>query len=373
MGYNTDMSSKLSRRDFLKLSSLALGGMAFSPFKPETFGFDDNTVVRVATRSVSVYSGPSDKNRITGTWYRDELINVYEEVVADEPKFNPIWYRVWGGYMHRSRLQPVKFIYNTPLDSIPEGKRLLAKVTVPYTQPWRFTKSFGWQPLNLPPYLSTNPPIYYESVHWVEAVETGPDGDPWYRIFDDLDSNIRYYIHASHMQLIPNEEFAPIRPEVPPEAKRIEVNLTTQTLTALENDKAVFKTKISSGIPGGPSGPNRLSTTTPNGDFYIMSKMPSKHMGSSYFSASEGGNFLADADGYVLPGVPWTCFFTDVGHAFHGTYWHDNFGTPMSHGCVNMRTEESKWLFRWSNPVFDINENKVEKTGRGTPVKIFYG
>ena len=366
------MKSKLSRRDFLKLSSLALGGMAFSPFEPDAFGFDDSTVVRVATKSVSVHSGPSDENRIIGTWYRDELVNVYEEVVADEPKFNPIWYRVWGGYMHRSRLQRVKFLYNKPLSSVPV--RQLARISVPFTQPWRFTKAFGWQPLNQPPNLATNPPIYYESVHWIEAVEDGPDGEPWYRILDDLDSNVKYFIKATHMAPISPDEFAPISPEIPTEGKRIEINLSTQVLIAFEYDKAVFQTKISSGIPGGGgSGPNELSTTTPNGDFYIFAKMPAKHMGSSFFSTIEHGNPLADADGYVLPGVPWTCFFTEVGHAFHGTYWHENFGAPMSHGCVNMRTEESKWLFRWTYPVFDFAEGKIEKTGRGTPVKIYYG
>jgi hypothetical protein len=165
------MMSKVSRRDFLKLSSLALGGMAFSPFQPDSIDFDDSTIVRVTTNSVSVYSGPSDENRIIGTWFRDELVHIYEEVVAEEPKYNPVWYRVWGGYMHRSRLQRVKFLYNQPLDHIPEGTRHLAEVTVPFTQPWRFTKTFGWEPLNKPPNWSTNPPIYYESVHWIDGVE----------------------------------------------------------------------------------------------------------------------------------------------------------------------------------------------------------
>ncbi|MFZ5821136.1 MAG: L,D-transpeptidase family protein [Chloroflexota bacterium] len=366
------MASKMSRRDFLKLSSLALGGMAFSPLASPPGDFDDSSLVRVATKSVSVYSEPSDDGLIRGTWYRDELLHVYGEVIADEPKYNPVWYRVWGGYVHRARLQRVKTLYNTPLPSIPEGKRLMAEVTVPFTQPWRYTKTYGWQALNQPPNLSTNPPIYYESLHWIDAVDEGPDGDPWYRIFDDLDSNVKYYLPAAHMRPVSEADFAPISPEVPYEGKRIEVNLTMQTLTAFEYDKAVFQTKISSGIPGGPSGEKLISTTTPNGDFYIFSKMPAKHMGYSYFNLGKGGNLLADADGYVLPGVPWTCFFTDVGHAFHGTYWHENFGAPMSHGCINMRTEESKWLFRWTYPVFDFAAGKIEKTGRGTPVKIFY-
>jgi lipoprotein-anchoring transpeptidase ErfK/SrfK len=364
------MRSKFSRRDFLKLSSLALGGLAFSPYGPDAIDFDDSKIVRVTTNSVSVYSGPSDENRITGTWFRDELVHIYEEVVAEEPKYNPVWYRVWGGYMHRSRLQKVKFLYNQPLERIPEGTRHLAEVTVPFTLPWRFTKTYGWQPLNLPPNWSTNPPIYYESVHWVDEVTEGPDGNPWYRIFDDLDG--AYYVSAPHLRIIPPEEYAPLSTDVPPESKRIEINLTTQVLSAYERDKVVFHTKIASGIPGGPSGPNQISTTTPNGDFFIREKMPAKHMGYSFYGTSPG-NLLADADGYVLPGVSWTCFFTEVGHALHGTYWHENFGIPMSHGCINMRSEEAKWMFRWSHPVFDPGEGNIYKRGRGTPIRITYG
>jgi len=65
-------------------------------------------LVRVATNSVSVYNRPSDKSSIKSTWYRDELLHVYEEVTVDEPAHNPVWYRVWGGYVHRSHLQRVK-------------------------------------------------------------------------------------------------------------------------------------------------------------------------------------------------------------------------------------------------------------------------
>jgi len=51
--------------------------------------------------------------------------------------------------------------------------------------------------------------------------------------------------------------------------------------------------------------------------------------------------------GYDLPGVPYVMmFYEDYG--IHGTYWHNNFGTPMSHGCVNMRTEDAAWLYNWA-------------------------
>ena len=102
--------SKLSRRDFLKLGGLSLGGLAFSPSLQNLFDFDDSNLVRVATESVSVYKRPSDESSIVSTWFRDELLHVYGEVEADEPTHNPIWYRVWGGYIHRARLQRVKVL-----------------------------------------------------------------------------------------------------------------------------------------------------------------------------------------------------------------------------------------------------------------------
>jgi lipoprotein-anchoring transpeptidase ErfK/SrfK/N-acetylmuramoyl-L-alanine amidase len=52
--------------------------------------------------------------------------------------------------------------------------------------------------------------------------------------------------------------------------------------------------------------------------------------------------------GYYLPGVPYTMYY-DQGYALHGTYWHNNFGTPMSHGCINLRTEDAGWLFEWAS------------------------
>ncbi|GAB4422799.1 MAG: hypothetical protein Kow002_12240 [Anaerolineales bacterium] len=347
--------SKLSRRDFLKLSTLALGGLAFSPFAIEPGSFDDSRLVRVATDSVSVYSKPSDESTIVSTWYRDELVHVYDEVVVEEPAHNPVWYRVWGGYMHRARLQRVKFLYNQPDTNLVEGQRKLVEVTLPYTQPWRYTKTYGWEPLN--------PRLYFDSVHWIEAVEEGPDGNPWYRIYDDLTGN--YFVHAEHVRIITPDELAPINPEIPWEGKRIEVNLTTQVMTAYEYDKAVYQTNVATGLYTAKRDPKEISTVTPVGEFNIREKMPAKHMGN--------GNLFAGADDYELPGVAWTAFFTEVGHAFHGTYWHENFGIPMSHGCVNMRTAEARWLFRWTYPVFEYEEGKIYRRGYGTPIKIFYG
>ncbi len=358
------MKSRFSRRDFLKVGGLTLGSMAAGPFLPNLADFDDSNLVRIATAEMPVRREPTDDSDIVRMVVRDELVHVYEEVIAKEPKHNPVWYRVWGGYLHRGRLHRVRFIYQKP-QSIPDGTRLLAEVTVPFTQAYRYIKTTkSWQELL--------PPLYYSSVHWVDQlVQAGPDGSPdWYRIYDELDSNVPYYVHAMHLRILPLDMFDPISPDVPPEQKKIEVNLTTQRLTAYEYGKVVFETTISSGIPGGGlSGDRGLSTTTPSGKFDIIDKYPAKHMGNSYFNLGEKGNLLADADGYVLPGVPWTSFFTEVGHAFHGTYWHENFGAPMSHGCVNMRSNEANWIFRWARPPH-TTQAISNHTTRGTQVEI---
>lgn len=137
----------ISRRDFLKLGGLSLASFAFSPSFSTNLDFDDSNLVRVATNSVSVYSQPDDTSSIVSTWYRDELIHTYGEVSAKEPSFNPVWYRVWGGYVHRARLQEVKAIFNKILPAIEEGSPRLVDVTVPYTQPWRTSQAYGWQQL----------------------------------------------------------------------------------------------------------------------------------------------------------------------------------------------------------------------------------
>ncbi|MBL8079407.1 MAG: L,D-transpeptidase family protein [Anaerolineales bacterium] len=362
------MKSKFSRRDFLKLSGLTLGGLAFSPFLPGLTDFDDSFVVRIATAQMPVRKSPTDDSRIELTWYRDDLVHVYEEVTAEEPKHNPVWYRVWGGYLHRGRLHRVKTIFQAPQDISEEGSKRLAEVTVPYTTPYRFSKARGWEPLT--------PPLYYGSVHWVVATEEGPEmtdyNGPWYKIFDELDSNVAYFVPAIHLKIYSNDIFDPISPEIALEDKMIEVNLTTQRLIAYEYGKSVFETNIASGIRGGGlSGDKGISTTTPNGTFKVLWKQPAKHMGNSYFSIGQQGNLLADVDNYVLPGVPWSTFFTPVGHAFHGTYWHENFGTNMSHGCINMRSEEANWIFRWVQPPHSVDAVSNDR-GQGTAVEIHY-
>ena len=76
----------VSRRDFLRLSSLAMGGMAFTPILPQITLFNDSEIARVGTTSVSVYKEPVDTSDIVATWQQDELVNVYETITAKTPE-----------------------------------------------------------------------------------------------------------------------------------------------------------------------------------------------------------------------------------------------------------------------------------------------
>ncbi len=343
-----------TRRNFIKLSALSLSALAFRPMAGNNLLLKGVEQGRIAYDQLSVYSAPDEKSSIISQHFRDEVINIYEDVISDKgPGYNPLWHRVWRGYMHSARIQKVKTHINEPLKSVPETG-ILTEISVPYTQAFRFTKTYGWQPIYR---------LYESSLHWIVGIDEGPDGQPWYRIRDELLSahHENYHAPAIHLRPIPPEEYAPLSTEVPAEDKLIEVNLGTQVLTAFEGSKEVLKTKISSGIPNSNLNKNEIGTDTPRGDFRVFSKLPSKHMG--------GGYFTDDLDAYILPGVPWVTFFVENGVAFHGTWWHNNFGMVMSHGCINMRTEEARWIFRWTTPVTPANT--VETNGHGTKVHIF--
>ena len=119
--------------------------------------------------------------------------------------------------------------------------------------------------------------------------------------------------------------------------KRIEIDLTNQRLYAYENNNLVYNFLISSGKWG----------KTPTGSFRIWVKLR--------YTKMEGGSKAINTY-YYLPNVPYVMFFynDDIpkyrGFGLHGTYWHSNFGHPMSHGCINMKTEEAGLIYYWVKP-----------------------
>ena len=352
------MQTPLSRREFLKIGGLTLGGIVIPPrFFPGDQPQPD-LLGRVTIDEIDVYTQPrSDTSLIVGKRYRDQLVILYYAFEApDGPAYNPIWYRVWGGYVHSAYLQLVKERYNPVMEQVVEGGQL-CEVTVPYTDSYRYSRYEGWQKKYR---------LYYETTHWVTGLDEGPDGEPWYQITNELDSLLTYFAPATLLRPVPDGEIAPLAPEVPAEEKRIEVSIREQKVTAYEGDQAVFSTKVSTGIHSNSIPANGIPTHTPRGEFRIQSKSPSKHMGSLQASGAPGG--------YSLPGVPWTSFFVpETGVAFHGTFWHNNFGAQMSHGCVNMRNSDAKWLFRWSAPVWEVpvkDRSAWDRRGYGTRVSV---
>jgi LysM repeat protein len=120
--------------------------------------------------------------------------------------------------------------------------------------------------------------------------------------------------------------------QAPPTLEKwIDVDLSAQTVTAYEGAVPVNHFIISSGLPGTP---------TVTGEFRIWAKTSIQDM--------YGGN-RASGDYYYLEDVQWVQYFFED-YAFHAAYWHNNFGQPMSRGCINMRTEDAKWLFDWASP-----------------------
>jgi len=362
-GYNPPtMGKSITRRDFLKLSGLAAGSLVTIPVFPRPPERDLGNIARVTITEIDLHSLPRDDSSIIGKRYRDQIVHIYEEVESPEgPAYNPLWYRVWGGYLHSAYLQRVTLRHNQPLSSIPEAGQL-CEVTVPYTVAYQYTGWDGWHKWE-------GTPLYYETTHWITDIDEGPDGKAWYQLTSEIDANLKYFVPTSHMRPISDDEISPISEHVPPEKKRIEVSIARQTLTAFEFDQPIFTTRISSGIPSARRSSNELPTATPRGSYRIYSKMPNKHMGQVT------GNPDADnGNSFSLPGVPWTCFFIfPGGYAFHGTYWHYNFGVQMSHGCINMRNEDAKWLFRWTTPTFKIPiETRAdwERRGNGTRVDV---
>ncbi|MCA9861089.1 MAG: L,D-transpeptidase family protein, partial [Thermomicrobiales bacterium] len=105
----------------------------------------------------------------------------------------------------------------------------------------------------------------------------------------------------------------------------IEVNLSSQYMVVWEGSEAVAETYVSTGRDG---------FDTPPGTFYINSKLE--------FQTMEG---VLGGEYYNVPDVPWVMYFTDVGHAIHGAYWHNNFGSVMSHGCVNLPLDIAEFVY----------------------------
>lgn len=120
--------------------------------------------------------------------------------------------------------------------------------------------------------------------------------------------------------------------------KHILVKIAEQMLYAYDGETLFMKQSISTGLD---------ATPTPTGTFWVIKKMPDSYMQGPVPGVSD--------QYYDLPGVPWDLYFTQDGAVIHGAYWHNNFGRPWSHGCVNLPPDQAKKLYQWAElgtPIF---------------------
>jgi hypothetical protein len=135
--------------------------------------------------------------------------------------------------------------------------------------------------------------------------------------------------------------------------KWIDVNLTKQTLVLYEGTKPVYATLISSG-EAGLEDPEH-TTATKRGIFRIHTK----HLAATMSSEETGEEF-------ELNDVPYVQYFDKEGYALHGAYWHDRFGTPKSHGCINLAPEDARRIFYWTEPALPTGWHGVLRPLTGT-------
>lgn len=140
------------------------------------------------------------------------------------------------------------------------------------------------------------------------------------------------------------------------EERWIEVDLSEQKLRAWEGDQLFLETLVSTGLPWYP---------TPQGEFRIWIKLRAAKM--------EGGSGKYY---YYLPNVPYVMYFENDqipgwrGYGLHGTYWHDDFGTQRSHGCVNLPTPMAEKLYYWVSPVLPGGKTAVRTTTENPGTRI---
>jgi lipoprotein-anchoring transpeptidase ErfK/SrfK len=326
----------LTRREFFKLSGTALAGTFLRPLPPRAQQARGAVQLgRVAEWSVWVRTEPNHNAPTVRHHQRDDIVSYFEQVKAEgrNPR-NSIWFRVIDGYIYSSFVQPVEVHLNTPLQHLPVGG-LWGEISVPYTDA-RIKPS---------PDAHRTYRLHYSSTYRITEAVWGTDHRMWYRLHENQVPSAQRFVPAEHVRPIYPENLTPISPHA--HDKRIEISLADQLLTAFEGDEPVLATHISGGVGG--------SRSTPRGNYAIIFKAAARHMVGEDFD---------------LPGVPFDSYFWGS-VAIHGTYWHNDYGRPRSHGCVNVPSEAAKWIFRWTAPVVPYEEYGLRTHEGGTPVVVY--
>ncbi len=352
----------MNRRNALKVGLLGLGGISLQSFLPRISlpNFPEfDTLGRVSASKVNLYARPDASSPEIGAFYQDKVFPWMREVRGHHPyrftqRFveSPEGY-IWAGDVQRVENRPNSINGDLLRTSI--GNGMWVEVTVP------FVDLILENPPARSPWLKENPTprLYYSQILWVdEIIRETSSGVALYRINERFGYGDIFLAESTAFRPLTISDFEPISPEV--EDKRVVVDVTRQCLSCFEGGREVYYCRVSTGAKFNASGNAVDEWSTPLGPHPVWRKVVSLHMSGG----TTGG-------GYDLPGIGWTTLFSGNGVAIHSTFWHNNFGVAMSHGCVNARPKDAKWVFRWTTPLvpYDPGDVTISMPG-GTRIEV---
>lgn len=332
----------ISRRAFLK-AGMVLGASAVAPpvilRKPtgETAPPEWPTGVplgRVTVTRTRRFARPNPDATPLDYLYFDAVVPVLRYVVGlGFYPHNHVWAETPDGFIYSSWLQPAVHQPNVVPASVTDAG-MWTEVSLPFVD----------ARLEPQPDATGTYRLYHSAVLRVKARVKDELGNAWVQIDDE--NGYRMFVPAEALRPIDADELQPIAPHV--EEKLIRVDLHRQSLSAYEGSVEVFRCRVASGTSYFAADGSGQESRTALGSYPIWSKRISRHM--------EGGDAQ---NGYDLPGVGWVSYFAADGAAIHSTYWHNDFGAPKSHGCLNVRPADARWLFRWTAPQVDYNPGVI--------------
>ena len=358
--------AEFSRRDFLKIAGASLGALAFRRFDglfPSVrFQFPEGEYLgRVAVFpnyfSTSIKTEPFPNAPDVRVLPEDELVVWKSELVGGAKSISKRWVETPEGYVYAPDLQPVRNLPNVPMTALPEGKAgFWAEVTVPYVDLYiaNGPARSGWYKDAIE--SGFVPRLFYGQVVWIDAVTTDEAGRVMYRFNERYGYGDLFWMDATGLYPLTPEDVTPISADVDPELKKIVINTTYQTLSAYEGEQEVFFCRVSTGY-------DSENYRTPAGSYNPHRKLLSIPMGAS---STEGRS------GYDTPAVGWPFFMNGDGIAIHAAFWHNDFGTRRSHGCVNVCASDAKWIWRWTTPYVSLDQEEVslDWPNHGTKVDV---
>jgi lipoprotein-anchoring transpeptidase ErfK/SrfK len=370
-----DSKERIGRRGFLKLAAAGAIGLvapgqrapAWADFVQESDFPKAERLGRAAKGTLELKARPDPDAPTIGQIYQDGVAPWLREVAGRNLTLsfrNQRWVETPNGYVYGAFFQPVRNSPNQPVDRLPStsiGPGMWAEVTVPYADVTlqNDPSANSWVRDLVDQKLPVR--VYYSQVFWVDQIKKNGAGKVYYRVNPNYYGGLdMLWVPGEALRPLTEDELAPIHPDVAD--KRIVVDVNAQTLSCYEGPNEVYFCRISSGAKFNMNGQVVEKWATPAGRHVVERKYISLQM--------SGGSTGA---GYDLPGIGWSIIFATGGVAIHSTFWHNNYGDTMSHGCVNVSPEDCKWIFRWTQPHVGFDPGKVDVTTSGmksTPVTV---